>query len=305
MADLLSIGKAAAYLGVSIQTLRNWDKKKILLPDEVTRNGGRRYSHDTIKKIEKEMSAQPTMQIQQDDDLIELTQRMKFAMKELGLNIFTLSEKMFNFGNYEAEPQYIYDILNAKKVPNLKFLNTFADLLFIDKNWLFDGSRCPFGRKFIEMSDVAVHAPSDFFENFAAFLATNNIKKVYLILDKDAVKKEGGLSHALLILEKDGKIFQKISNSFYVSENFGSTGSNALVQLYKIRHEIDFREVDAENWQLLNSGECYIGNVLESTMISYMLDDLFDFNMSVKQYPKAIQESRRILEYFYNKKDIK
>ena len=41
---MLSIGKFAKSLGVSIQTLRNWDKEGKLKPTYVTENGYRYYS---------------------------------------------------------------------------------------------------------------------------------------------------------------------------------------------------------------------------------------------------------------------
>lgn len=53
MKKLLSIGEAARALGVSIQTLRNWDKKGLLKPDEWTRGGERRYKLETLKQINK------------------------------------------------------------------------------------------------------------------------------------------------------------------------------------------------------------------------------------------------------------
>ena len=41
---LLRVGEAARYLGCSQQTLRNYGKKGILLPDEVYPSGHRFYS---------------------------------------------------------------------------------------------------------------------------------------------------------------------------------------------------------------------------------------------------------------------
>lgn len=53
ISKLLSIGQAAKALGVTIQTLRNWDKKDLLKPDELTRGGERRYKLETLKNINK------------------------------------------------------------------------------------------------------------------------------------------------------------------------------------------------------------------------------------------------------------
>lgn len=48
MKNLLTIGKAAKALGVTATTLRNWDKKGLLKPDEITRGGARRYSKESL-----------------------------------------------------------------------------------------------------------------------------------------------------------------------------------------------------------------------------------------------------------------
>ena len=53
MNKLLSIGQASNALGVTIQTLRNWDKKGLLKPDELTRGGERRYKLETLKNINR------------------------------------------------------------------------------------------------------------------------------------------------------------------------------------------------------------------------------------------------------------
>ncbi len=54
MKKLLSIGEAAKALGVTTTTLRNWDKKGLLRPDEHTRGGDRRYSVDTLRNFNKD-----------------------------------------------------------------------------------------------------------------------------------------------------------------------------------------------------------------------------------------------------------
>jgi len=53
MNKLLSIGQAANLLGVTVQTMRNWDKKGLLKPDEYTRGGERRYKLESLKTINK------------------------------------------------------------------------------------------------------------------------------------------------------------------------------------------------------------------------------------------------------------
>lgn len=48
MNNLMTIGEAAKALGVTTTTLRNWDKKGLLKPDEITRGGARRYSKESL-----------------------------------------------------------------------------------------------------------------------------------------------------------------------------------------------------------------------------------------------------------------
>ena len=51
MKKLMTIGEAAKVLGVTTTTLRNWDKKGLLKPDELTRGGNRRYRLESLKNI--------------------------------------------------------------------------------------------------------------------------------------------------------------------------------------------------------------------------------------------------------------
>ncbi|MBC7533954.1 MAG: recombinase family protein, partial [Oligoflexus sp.] len=46
----ISVGAAAEILGVSISTLRRWEKEKVLLPSYRTMGGHRRY--DTVKLMD-------------------------------------------------------------------------------------------------------------------------------------------------------------------------------------------------------------------------------------------------------------
>lgn len=49
-------GEAADFIGVSLQTLRNWQERGVLIPDKVLESGHRLYSEsqleDFIKKQE-------------------------------------------------------------------------------------------------------------------------------------------------------------------------------------------------------------------------------------------------------------
>jgi Predicted site-specific integrase-resolvase len=51
MENYISIGKAAKYLGVSVNTLRVWEKKKILVPER-TPTGHRRYKMSQVDSFE-------------------------------------------------------------------------------------------------------------------------------------------------------------------------------------------------------------------------------------------------------------
>ena len=53
MDKLLAIGQASKILGVTIQTMRNWDKKGLLKPDELTKGGERRYKLSSLKNINR------------------------------------------------------------------------------------------------------------------------------------------------------------------------------------------------------------------------------------------------------------
>ena len=56
MSKLLAIGQASKLLGVTIQTLRNWDKQGLLKPDELTRGGERtiicHFAHISARLVE-------------------------------------------------------------------------------------------------------------------------------------------------------------------------------------------------------------------------------------------------------------
>lgn len=51
MKKMLSIGEAANVLGVTTTMMRNWDKKGLLKPDELTKGGDRRYRLESLKHV--------------------------------------------------------------------------------------------------------------------------------------------------------------------------------------------------------------------------------------------------------------
>lgn len=56
MNRLLKIGEAATVLGVTVQTLRRWERTGQLLPDRKTKGGTRYYSTDKLFGIQKKES---------------------------------------------------------------------------------------------------------------------------------------------------------------------------------------------------------------------------------------------------------
>ena len=50
MSRFIKIGEAAEILGVSIQTLRRWEKSKELLPDKISEGQTRYYLLDKLQR---------------------------------------------------------------------------------------------------------------------------------------------------------------------------------------------------------------------------------------------------------------
>ena len=53
----LSIGEKAKECGVSVATLRRWDKRGLLKPDSITAGGHRRYKQKNISGIKRQVVA--------------------------------------------------------------------------------------------------------------------------------------------------------------------------------------------------------------------------------------------------------
>ncbi len=127
---MLSIGQASKLLGVTIQTLRNWDKKDLLKPDELTKGGERRYKLESLRRINrsvvfnqdelKTIAYARVSSHDQQDDLIRQVQVLELYCTKCGFN-------------YEV----IQDLgsgMNYYKKGLTKLLNLILDNNLITKN---------------------------------------------------------------------------------------------------------------------------------------------------------------------------
>ena len=101
-----NISKASALLGVSSQTLRNWDKNNILKPSVVTENGYRYYT---------------------DEDLASfLCKEYKFEKLE--------KSKVFRdplYGNIPVEYKLIWDLIDTREVQRLRRIRQLSGVSMV------------------------------------------------------------------------------------------------------------------------------------------------------------------------------
>ena len=93
---IVSIGHASNLLGVTIQTIRNWDKQGLLKPDDITKGGQRRYKLETLKNINKNIKFNNdnlktiayarVSSHDQKDDLIHQVQVLELYCSKAGFN---------------------------------------------------------------------------------------------------------------------------------------------------------------------------------------------------------------------------
>lgn len=146
MSKLLSIGQASKVLGVSIQTLRNWDKKGLLKPDELTRGGERRYKLETLKSINKHIA------FHQDDlktiayarvssndqkaDLIRQVQVLELYCSKQGFNYEVIQDLGSGMNYYKKGLTKLLNLILEGKVKRLvlthkdRLLRFGAELVF-------------------------------------------------------------------------------------------------------------------------------------------------------------------------------
>ena len=92
MSKYYSINKFSKILGISVQTLRNWDKKGKLHPHHTSSNGYRYYSHEQLNQV---MNIKPNLDRivigycrvssnKQKDDLERQIENMKLYLTAQG-----------------------------------------------------------------------------------------------------------------------------------------------------------------------------------------------------------------------------
>ena len=101
-----NISKASALLGVSSQTLRNWDKNNILKPSLVTENGYRYYT---------------------DEDLAIYLQK-DFKFEKLS-NIKVFRDPLY--GNIPVEYKLIWDLIDTREVQRLRRIRQLSGVSMV------------------------------------------------------------------------------------------------------------------------------------------------------------------------------
>ncbi len=98
MSKYYSINKFSKILGVSAQTLRNWDKKGKLHPHHTSSNGCRYYSHEQLNQV---MNVKPNLDRivigycrvssnKQKDDLERQIENMKLYLTAQGKHLLKI-----------------------------------------------------------------------------------------------------------------------------------------------------------------------------------------------------------------------
>lgn len=129
MNKLLSIGQASKLLGVTIQTLRNWDKKGWLKPDELTRGGERRYKLETLKNINrniifnkdelKTIAYARVSSNDQKDDLIRQVQVLELYCAKAGFKYEIIQDLGSGMNYYKKGLTKLLNLILAGEVGRL------------------------------------------------------------------------------------------------------------------------------------------------------------------------------------------
>lgn len=146
MGQLLSISQAAKVLGVTIQTLRNWDKKGLLHPDERTKGGDRRYKLETLRNINKNIvfntdnlktiAYARVSSHDQKEDLIRQVQVLELYCAKMGFNYEVIQDLGSGMNYYKKGLTRLLNLILDGQVKRLvlthkdRLLRFGAELVF-------------------------------------------------------------------------------------------------------------------------------------------------------------------------------
>jgi putative resolvase len=146
MEKLVSIGQASKLLGVTIQTLRNWDKKSLLKPDDYTKGGERRYKIESLKRINhniifnkdelKTIAYARVSSNDQKEDLIRQVQVLELYCAKAGFGYEVIQDLGSGMNYYKKGLTRLLDLILEGKVKRLvithkdRLLRFGAELVF-------------------------------------------------------------------------------------------------------------------------------------------------------------------------------
>ncbi|NHG63359.1 IS607 family transposase [Campylobacter coli] len=146
MNKLIAIGQASKLLGVTIQTLRNWDKQGLLKPDEITKGGSRRYKLESLKNINKNIKFNTdnlktiayarVSSHDQKDDLIRQVQVLELYCAKAGFNYEIIQDLGSGMNYYKKGLTKLLNLILEGQVKRLvlthkdRLLRFGAELVF-------------------------------------------------------------------------------------------------------------------------------------------------------------------------------
>lgn len=146
MNKLIAIGQASKLLGVTIQTLRNWDKQGLLKPDEITKGGSRRYKLESLKNINKNIKFNTdnlktiayarVSSHDQKDDLIRQVQVLELYCAKAGFNYEVIQDLGSGMNYYKKGLTKLLNLIFEGQVKRLilthkdRLLRFGAELIF-------------------------------------------------------------------------------------------------------------------------------------------------------------------------------
>lgn len=130
------IGTFADMIGVTVQTLRNWDKSGKLSPYRISKGGTRYYSYEQLKRytqtheVNLKQNAVLYVSVRESSELVLLSDKVTQARSKIDSNIYDVT--------------VVTDILSDTGFQGFsKAINTAkskSDVLFIDRNIIGNNS---------------------------------------------------------------------------------------------------------------------------------------------------------------------